>query len=266
MSLNAVPLEVLYQVASLLSAADVSSLIRTSKLGHHRLARYFSQLATRYTLANPESLTNGLHYATVWHDKGGNGTVLEWAAATNCIATFTKLLDEPAIDFVQPDSYHVTLLHRLAGQGKVEFMEALMVRYRDCKMEPFSRDLSNLTPLHFAAGCARVDAVQMLVAHGADVDARDFHGNTPLHLAAVSGAVSVFSALVDAGASVDAEARWGWPPIDLASISNHTDAVEGLLLLGASAPSWRGRRHGLNEYLRLSPCPKEFYFEGLEFD
>lgn len=167
------PLEIMYHVADLLPAADVSSLMRTSKMGHRRLNRYFSRLATRYTLTNPKPLTDGLHLTTFWHDKGGNGTVLEWAAAVDCIATFKKLLSETEVDFVQPDSYHVTLLHRLAGQGKVDFMEALLVKYQDSNMEPFRCDLSNLTPLHFAAGCAKVDAVKLLIKHGAEVDPRD---------------------------------------------------------------------------------------------
>ncbi|KAH9972709.1 hypothetical protein BGW80DRAFT_1560757 [Lactifluus volemus] len=37
------------------------------------------------------------------------------------------------------------------------------------------------TPLHFASRFGYPDVAQLLLAHGADVNARDFHGSTPLH-------------------------------------------------------------------------------------
>lgn len=57
------------------------------------------------------------------------------------------------------------------------------------------------TPLHDAAANGRSDAVQLLIAIGADVNARDNVGNTPLH-ACLPRYPSIAAALIDAGADI----------------------------------------------------------------
>jgi hypothetical protein len=47
--------------------------------------------------------------------------------------------------------------------------------------------------LHWAALKGYVDAVELLVKHGADVNARNGDGDTPLHLAAGKGCSTSFS-------------------------------------------------------------------------
>ncbi|HOS94816.1 MAG TPA: ankyrin repeat domain-containing protein, partial [Armatimonadota bacterium] len=61
------------------------------------------------------------------------------------------------------------------------------------------------TPLHHAAqgGCVR--AVQWLLDHGADPNARRADGGTALHAAAAAGQVKAAEALVRAGAAVAAK-------------------------------------------------------------
>lgn len=57
------------------------------------------------------------------------------------------------------------------------------------------------TGLHYAARDGRLDVVQLLLAHGADPDAREAGDNTtPLHWAAAHRALEVVRALLDAGA------------------------------------------------------------------
>ena len=59
------------------------------------------------------------------------------------------------------------------------------------------------TALHAAAKAGRLEAVQMLIAHGADPNAREAGDNTcPLHWAAAHGHTDVVRALLDAGADV----------------------------------------------------------------
>jgi len=43
-----------------------------------------------------------------------------------------------------------------------------------------ARDARRLTPLHFAAA-GKIEVVEFLITHHADVNARDRAGNTPLH-------------------------------------------------------------------------------------
>jgi ankyrin repeat protein len=53
-------------------------------------------------------------------------------------------------------------------------------------------DLSQRTPLHWAADAGHASIMQMLLAREAEVDCEDLDGRTPLHLAALSGAEGRF--------------------------------------------------------------------------
>lgn len=56
------------------------------------------------------------------------------------------------------------------------------------------------TPLHLAAGSGRVEAVQLLIRHGARVDARRKDGKTALFEAAAAGRINAAKALLEHGA------------------------------------------------------------------
>ncbi len=57
--------------------------------------------------------------------------------------------------------------------------------------------------LHYAVGSRRVEAVRVLLEHGADVNATDERGWTPLHHAAFQEDEEIVQCLVDAGAERD---------------------------------------------------------------
>ncbi|RQM24795.1 hypothetical protein B5M09_001694 [Aphanomyces astaci] len=52
------------------------------------------------------------------------------------------------------------------------------------------------TPLHIAASAGRDDVLQLLLLHGANLNAVDDHGMTPLHASALAGHVSVAHSLL----------------------------------------------------------------------
>src|SRR5262250_2369256 len=56
-------------------------------------------------------------------------------------------------------------------------------RYLDEGGDPNSRTDSRQTLLHIATDNAQVEIVRLLVARGADVNAKGYHGCTPLHIA-----------------------------------------------------------------------------------
>lgn len=58
---------------------------------------------------------------------------------------------------------------------------------------------SKSTALHFAAVNGREEAVRVLIAHGANVNAVNTFGNTPLHEAASGDNPSIVQMLLDAG-------------------------------------------------------------------
>ena len=58
--------------------------------------------------------------------------------------------------------------------------------------------------------------VALLIASGADVQARNCYGSTPLHTAAVSAMRTAAKLLLSAGADVNAANNGGWTPLQYA--------------------------------------------------
>ena len=100
------------------------------------------------------------------------------------------------------------------------------------------------TLLHAAAHGEDPAVVELLLAAGADVNARAVDGETPLHEAAKwSGwaenelrgppslrSTAVVEALLVAGADIEARGDLGWTPLHWAAALNHNPAVIELLL------------------------------------
>ena len=77
-------------------------------------------------------------------------------------------------------------------------------------------DLRCRTPLMLAAATNLVEAVEILLLAGADVNAHDLDGNTPLHLAYAFGAASAIVALESASADSFSKNHNGKEPLELA--------------------------------------------------
>lgn len=96
--------------------------------------------------------------------------------------------------------------------------------------------------LDTAAFVGDLERCRMLIAEGADVNARNGRGQTPLHCAAERGHEGVVEFLIASGADVNAEDESGWTPIyeiyDVYPFSNELspeskEVVELLLARGA---------------------------------
>jgi ankyrin repeat protein len=82
---------------------------------------------------------------------------------------------------------------------------------RELKREPGE------TLLHAVSADGDVDALDLLISHGAAVGARDHRGFTPLHRAAQQGRVDIAARLIAAGANTYAAAADGTTALDLAA-------------------------------------------------
>ncbi len=99
---------------------------------------------------------------------------------------------------------------------------------------------ANTSPLHEAAGNGDLEAVNVLLASGVQVDLRTRHFETPLMRAAYRGRLEIVSALIKAGADVDAQRRpnsvhnFGKAtPLSLAARVGHFRVCRTLLEAGA---------------------------------
>ena len=72
------------------------------------------------------------------------------------------------------------------------------------------------TPLHAAAANGHPKMCQLLISHGAQVNAQDENGMTPLHLAMAGGHDEASSALLVAGADMNIRNKQGRTPKEMA--------------------------------------------------
>lgn len=70
----------------------------------------------------------------------------------------------------------------------------------------FDVNKKDFYPIHFAAICGNVYALNKLMERGADVEQKDAHEMTPLHCSAFSPNLQVTQALIEAGADIEAKA------------------------------------------------------------
>ena len=80
-------------------------------------------------------------------------------------------------------------------------------------------DANGARALHYCADKGSVRCAQLLLEHGAPLEATDDHGNTPLHAAGRRGHQLLFDALLAAGADPRAQNARGKAP----AVNEHAD-------------------------------------------
>lgn len=90
-----------------------------------------------------------------------------------------------------------------------------------------------MTPLHWAARAGAAACADVLVAHGADVDAWNKARRTPLQLAAEADQAEIIRLLARHGADLNTQDRKGRTPLHRATYEGRVAAAETLLEVGA---------------------------------
>ena len=125
----------------------------------------------------------------------------------------------------------MTALHWAAQHGDVEIAELLLAAGADAEART---RLGGHTPLHVASRSGQAGAVEALLAGGADPAAVTTTGATVLHFAAGAGDAGAVAALLDHGADPDArEPVWGQTPLMFAAAGARAEAIAVLLSRGA---------------------------------
>ncbi|HWB99744.1 MAG TPA: ankyrin repeat domain-containing protein, partial [Bryobacteraceae bacterium] len=152
----------------------------------------------------------------------------EQAIRRNDLASLRKLLKKGDVN--APQKYRTTPLVTAASFGSLEAFQMLL----DAGADVNARNDFGLTPLIAAAGDR--DKVRLLLAKGADVNARSKLGRTPLMIAAATaGCSDIVELLIAKGADVTAKDGMGTTALVAATDANETASVKLLLAKGADA-------------------------------
>jgi ankyrin repeat protein len=161
-------------------------------------------------------------------DRAGN-TPLHYAAGFGSLETMKILLDKGG-DVNAGNKRRSTPLHwAIPNEAKVRLL-------LDRSAEVNSPQIDGRTPLYNAASAANADAiVKLLLARGADPNRATANGQTPLMTAAGRGGVEAMQVLIAAKANVNAKNGAGATALMAAAGSRSGAAVKLLLDHGADA-------------------------------
>ena len=146
------------------------------------------------------------------------------AAATGRTARLRDLIaDDPSLaNIYSPDGF--TPLGFAVFFSQPAIVKALLDAGADVNLP--SRETMKVTPLASAAAAKQTDIARVLIANGANVNARAASGQIPLHEASANGNLELVKLLIDSGANVNAKTDDGKTPLDFAIEYKRDDVVD----------------------------------------
>eukprot|EP00026_Physarum_polycephalum_P017727 Phypoly_transcript_19050.p1 GENE.Phypoly_transcript_19050~~Phypoly_transcript_19050.p1 ORF type:complete len:135 (+),score=22.87 Phypoly_transcript_19050:77-481(+) len=116
------------------------------------------------------------------------------------------------------EEHHVVVARFIsaAKKGEDEVVKEYLTD-KEFNITPHEVDATGETALHWAARTGMISTVELLLSHGAKVNAKDTSGETPLHKAAWRNQTETVEVLIEHGASIDETSKDGKKPYDLAT-------------------------------------------------
>lgn len=156
-------------------------------------------------------------------------TALHAAVQGHKDAVVLLLQHDAAMNIQAPGVRNVTPLGLAVWAKQTEIAELLLKAKADANLA----DAKGITPLLHTVRENDIGMVQLLLQHGAGVDAQEAsQGSTALKIAAEHEFIDVMKALLDAKAQLELPDRHGLTPLMLAAVEGKADAVALLLERG----------------------------------
>jgi hypothetical protein len=137
----------------------------------------------------------------------------------------------PDTEVAGPDRFNRSELWWAANEGELDAVQDLLAQGAD----PNAMDFDGETPLHAAARLGDADIVATLLDHGADPGALALYDTTPLHISVRDQRVEVTRQLLEQGADANALDGFGHAPLHDAALRNDLRSARLLLASGADA-------------------------------
>ncbi len=171
------------------------------------------------------------HHAPSNARAAGGNTPLHYACEMGNIGCVIELLAAGANPH-QANNDGMTALHLASTYGRTSVV-AFLLAQPNIQVDPIEHSC-NATPLHMASIMGQVEAVKLLVAKNAQIDARNNDNATPLFLACQEGYPEIVRFLFENGASLEAPLRDGGTPLHVAASNGHLTVVQLLVSKGAT--------------------------------
>lgn len=114
-------------------------------------------------------------------------------------------------------------LHDTVARGDVARVQAMLERNPQLA---HARGHLDKTPLHYAVTYKQPECMELLLRHGADINAADYTGMTPLHAAAMLGRKDEAEWLLERGAALETRDIFGDTPLLTAAVFGNGHLVE----------------------------------------
>jgi ankyrin repeat protein len=176
-------------------------------------------------------------HANVNDPQPDGSTALHWAAHWDDVATVERLLQAGA-DVNAANRFGVTPVFVASTNGNAAVIERLLKAGADANtVSGANKAVGEGEPaLLAAARTGNVDAVKVLLTHGADVSAVEaWHQQTALMWAAAANAPRAVQELLDWGADVTTTSEGGFTALHYAARAGAVDATRVLIEAGADA-------------------------------
>lgn len=147
------------------------------------------------------------------------------AASTGSEARLQTILSEDAAAAQAFSGDGWTALHLAAAFGTPLSVAALV--FRGARVDAVSQNGQKNQPLHAALALNKIPStIELLIAHGADVNAAQTGGFTAIFSAAAANRLDLAEMLMEHGANPHLANEQGKTPADFARVHGHTDLAE----------------------------------------